>query len=866
MNNHHNAIDIVSSYISQAFINLDYNKALNLYSECLQSILHKILIYTKNNSNMNENITNLIHNDTDIHTIIINAIQILKEQSLSSSSSSIEPKALTKKNMATTLCNVQQVLDFMEKMKHWLYLNTSNFKYFLLKVIDLNINDLLYNRMSPDTIQRWKIVYDNIINNYQYNSNNLYLVNTIWYQQLRIIYFLYSLLLFGGINNIQTSSSSSNDDQQQQQQQLLINEIRIRLDTTKTENDKLKQDKDKLKAELNDLQRQYTETIDKNTKEYTETIKKITEDDSKKLQYYQEEMTRKKMTIDDVEQKNRNLHDEYLNLKTKYDEIIIQNKDLNNRIEHYYKAYYEEIKQIIDNDEEEEEGISKDVKMNQNESLQTRITRILQNRKYLKSQLQSFKFQLSNNDNDKQYEIIIQNLQTNINEKEKDLNNLKKKNNEMIKDMEQIVEQSNSYKKELKDIEILVSGKEEEEEEKFNDMTETNVIKRILNLLQNKKRKEEQLNYQLKTQNSEFVDKLHKQRMDNDTEKNELIQQLREKENAVVYLNKTMEMKMKEYDEKIKNMEGKVYENLKQFEKINTGGKEEEKMEEGEEEEEEKPNLEKYISYLIQNQNKNEEKLKYQMNELENTYSLHFKELNDEKGKLTQQLREKERIVETLNQMMEEKMKEYDNKIKSMEDKVFNTREKYRKGIKKIITEEEKEEIKEEEKKEEEDEDFYDATEVKMEEEEEEEEEIQNLKLLLQNKKKEMKNKLIHASNNNSQLYMDNMLLKEQLQESTSTCEKYRTETNINLEMYYKQLIKIKDKLLSPLLVKDEEKQEESIQQIIDIIIKHLDQFQFQNDEKLKYLNDMHRNIESKEKSLNVMIENLLTKKKKRKS
>ena len=42
--NNHNGVNIISSYISQAFVNMDYNEALNLYSECLQSILHKILI------------------------------------------------------------------------------------------------------------------------------------------------------------------------------------------------------------------------------------------------------------------------------------------------------------------------------------------------------------------------------------------------------------------------------------------------------------------------------------------------------------------------------------------------------------------------------------------------------------------------------------------------------------------------------------------------------------------------------------------------------------------------------------------------------------------------------------------------------
>ena len=223
--NNDNSINTVSSYIAQAFINMDYNEALNLYLNSLQSILHKILMYTKDNGPINHYITDLIDNETNIHTIIINILQILKEQP---SSDFVNSKIMSKKHIAT-LHNVEDVLNFLERSKQWLYLSC-NFKYFLMKVIELNSNDLIINdglTISFDTIQYWKIVYDKIINNHQYTGNNLYLINTIWFQQLRII----SLLYF----SIASRCPNGNDNQQKQQK--LNNELQSALKLAKTQID-----------------------------------------------------------------------------------------------------------------------------------------------------------------------------------------------------------------------------------------------------------------------------------------------------------------------------------------------------------------------------------------------------------------------------------------------------------------------------------------------------------------------------------------------------------------------------------------------------------------------------------------------------
>ena len=187
------AINTVSHYISQAFNNLDYNNALNIYSECLQTILNTILNKV-NDTNISENITNLINNETNIHTIIVYTIQMIKEKHYSQSVSTtfvVDSKTLLKD--ISQIQTGKDAFDFIKQSQKWLYLNC-HFKRFLTKIIELNLSDIFENRMTNNVIHLWKCVYNEIINNYHYNGNNLYLINTIWYQQLRIILLLYNII------------------------------------------------------------------------------------------------------------------------------------------------------------------------------------------------------------------------------------------------------------------------------------------------------------------------------------------------------------------------------------------------------------------------------------------------------------------------------------------------------------------------------------------------------------------------------------------------------------------------------------------------------------------------------------------------
>ena len=185
------AINTIGLYISQAFNNLDYNNVINLYSECLQSILHSILNYN-DDSQINENINSLINNETNIHTIIMYAIQMIKEKSLNNSPITvIDCKSLTTE--INNIQNVREILPLVRKRKKWLYLNC-NFRNFLVRIIQINIDDLNENLDLKSSLLFWINIYSEILNNFNYNGDNIYLINTIWYQQLRIIFRLYTLL------------------------------------------------------------------------------------------------------------------------------------------------------------------------------------------------------------------------------------------------------------------------------------------------------------------------------------------------------------------------------------------------------------------------------------------------------------------------------------------------------------------------------------------------------------------------------------------------------------------------------------------------------------------------------------------------
>ena len=189
-----NNISTIGLYISQAFKTSDFNSAFDSYAKCLYSILQSILKYN-NNAKITENINTLINNETNLHIIILYAIQMIKEKSLSdtiSPVSRVNSNALIREINNTR--NAKELMSLMENKRNWLYLNC-NFKYLLTKVIETNLNELKNDYLNTKEVIQHRInIYNDILNNLNCNGDNVYQINSIWYQQMKIIYLLYRCL------------------------------------------------------------------------------------------------------------------------------------------------------------------------------------------------------------------------------------------------------------------------------------------------------------------------------------------------------------------------------------------------------------------------------------------------------------------------------------------------------------------------------------------------------------------------------------------------------------------------------------------------------------------------------------------------
>ena len=224
-----NSINSIGLYISQAFNASDFNYAFNLYSQCLYSILQAILKYNKN-SKIKEYINSLIDNETNIHTIILYAIQMIKEVSIHHDViSRINHKSLLSE--MNSIKTTDDIISFITLKKEWLYLNC-NFRNFIMKILQLNINDINKNNQ---TIPSWIEIYNEILNNFNINGDNIYLINSIWYQQMRIIFLLYSQLNFVIFTNNENDTTNT----------------RIEISNLKSQLQKLQTDRDNWITEIN---------------------------------------------------------------------------------------------------------------------------------------------------------------------------------------------------------------------------------------------------------------------------------------------------------------------------------------------------------------------------------------------------------------------------------------------------------------------------------------------------------------------------------------------------------------------------------------------------------------------------------------
>ena len=468
------------------------------------------------------------------------------------------------------------------------------------------------------------------------------------------------------------------------------------------------------------------------------------------------------------------------------------------------------------------------------------------------------------------------NLRTTINELEKQLNNLNKTLETTKNDHEEAMrniqievkntiltqyeeEYHKSYIQYYKEVENLIVEDEDEDykmkmeqEDDIKDIKKEIIQKHIAELLQNKKKSIQDLKNQIKS--LEFENNQLHQQLNDGVEKSKLEQQLltyKQNEKSLSQFKENMEAQMKKSDQKITDMEEKVYksniiltkqrQDLLEIERLISVEEEEEeeenfhdaidvKMKEEEEEGEEKPlPLQTRIFQLLQNENKRKQELERQLHATK-------KELSENQISLSR-----------FNNDLKIQIKQYNEKIQDMGEKVANTlterKENYYKNllqIERLINKEEEEEEKR----------FADT----------EEESLQTRILqLLQNKNKEMeeqKQKLIHMVNSNALLYTNNKQFEEQMRELISENNKMKTK----LEVDYNQLMEVKNNFLStmypllPLTQEGKQKEEiDSLQYIINIITNNLDQIQRRQD----MLNEMNNDISNKEKSLNALLQNI---------
>ena len=189
--------------ISEALINNDYLTALNLYSNFLQSILKRILSINKNNSKVKEFVTYLINNETNIHTMIIYLIQYCKDISLypRTSPSPLQSSLPTSISEITSVENIFTLIN-NEELSSRLYLSC-HFNTFLMRIIKLNIDNIQKPLIDKNNLEIWKMIYYKIINEYpRYDIHSLS-ISSLWFQQLKLIYYLCEVSL----NNVSGENS-----------------------------------------------------------------------------------------------------------------------------------------------------------------------------------------------------------------------------------------------------------------------------------------------------------------------------------------------------------------------------------------------------------------------------------------------------------------------------------------------------------------------------------------------------------------------------------------------------------------------------------------------------------------------------------
>ena len=326
------AINTIGSYISQSLNNNEYDKALNAYSECLQTILNTILIKSSNSSAVEIAITNLINNETNIHTIIVYTIQMLKNvNGLTTIDLHIGDDNSLIKNISE-ITNSAQVLRFI-KLNHKLLYFNSNFKQFLTKVIEINISDVTSNSMNHTNISHWKDIYEEIISNFG-NVINFYFINSIWYQELKLVYQLYRYI------DRELSHFLYDENESEKQREYAYVTLSHEMDKLKTDIKLLKSNEEERKTQvktLTEANEQLKQINQQQQNIQTEAQQKINEQERTRQtgeNIYKEEMEKLRNSHkEQMEKLQQNIHIEQMRETRELQNINEELQDINKKHE-----------------------------------------------------------------------------------------------------------------------------------------------------------------------------------------------------------------------------------------------------------------------------------------------------------------------------------------------------------------------------------------------------------------------------------------------------------------------------------------------------------------------------------------------------
>ena len=416
------------------------------------------------------------------------------------------------------ITNADQILDFIVSKRKWLYFNC-NFKQFLTKIIEINISNLESHLMDKTVIHCWKNIYEEIINNYHLSGNNLYLINTIWYQELRLIYFLYELINFKLLSILGGGGGGEEEKGERENLEVKIDLMQKQLNTYENNSRKLTQDLQNAESKNIQLQSEILarDQLEQNLKdEFNNKISQLVQEkEDLHKNKYQDHLTTMK---NDYEFQLMTMKNEYdtqsISMKNQYD-IQIDNlkRELsecnarNDRMKNSYEAQITSIKnnhesQItsmennykvqIDNSKSQYEQSLKNnhdqCEVNIRENTQTfvaEINQLKQTNKELERENIEMKNAFDNvvkstsmaqSEVDK-YEGIFKKIQ---NKHEQEIGKLKKQNNTLNLEYNNFIQNSNEklakwqefYQRLANDIGKLIDfqpldiKKEEEEEEK----------------------------------------------------------------------------------------------------------------------------------------------------------------------------------------------------------------------------------------------------------------------------------------------------------------------------------------------------------------------------------------------------------------